>query len=74
MTLLEGKQGKAKILAALEGVVNFNVSTMRHIFESEPIDQPIKALGHSILDIASSTWDYADIKQLLNIMGAQGVS
>ena len=59
---------KAKVVAAVDGLVNENSQQMRLLFQTEGLDEEMESLAYSIIDIANYTWDYRDINEILNFL------
>lgn len=68
VTLLGGHPKKAKVIASVDGLVNENSQSMRLLFQSEDLDEDMENLAYSIIDIANYTWDYRDIREVLNFL------
>ena len=68
VTLLGGQPKKAKVIASVDGLVNENSQSMRLLFQSEDLDEDMESLAYSIIDIANYTWDYKDIREVLNFL------
>ncbi len=56
------------MIAAVDGLVNDNTQNMRLLFQTEDMDEDMENLAYSLIDIANYTWDYRDIKQVLNFL------
>ncbi len=66
--LMGGKEDKARLLTALDGMVNRNASNMRVLFMAEGVTDEVIGLGYAIIDIANSTWDFKDISETLTFL------